>query len=120
MLVWDEVDLLTVLEVVPEVETDGIWHQYIVKKDGIVLKLTIYQYDGDVRFELISENSGNSIFSMQLFDCAGVKRHYEKSGEYLEFAPSNCFGISRYDGESSIPYGVRVSIKPSIKVDLFG
>ena len=57
---------------------------------------------------------------MNLMDCAGVKRRFEKSGEYLEFAPSGCFKTSRYDGEMSIPYGVRVSIKPSIKVELYG
>ena len=120
MLVWDEVDVLAVLETEPVIETDCIWYTYCVKKDGLELKITIYQYDGDVYFELFSDGIDNSIFSMNLMDCAGVKRRFEKSGEYLEFAPSGCFKTSRYDGEMSIPYGVRVSIKPSIKVELYG
>ncbi|WP_028766375.1 hypothetical protein [Shewanella fidelis] len=120
MLVWDETDVLAVLEVEPEVEADGIWHKYTVSKGSITLALTIYQYDGDVRFELFSEESERALFSMQLIDCAGVARKYERSQEYLEFAPAQCFGTSRYDGESSIPYGVRISVKPSINVSLYG
>ena len=55
MLVWDEVDVLAVLETEPVIETDCIWYTYSVKKDGLELKITIYQYDGDVYFELFSD-----------------------------------------------------------------
>lgn len=120
MLVWDEIDVLTVLEVEPEVKEDGICYLYTVEKNSITLKLTIYQYDSDIRVELFVNNSSDPTFSMQLFDCPGIKRKCEKSGEYLELAPANCFGISKYDGESSIQYGVRISIIPQIKVTLFG
>jgi hypothetical protein len=120
VLVWDEIDVLAVLEVEPEIEPDRLWHKYTVCKDGIELSIIIYQYDGDVRVELINKINQSSLFSMQLFDCAGVNRKYERSQEYLEFAPANCFGISRYDGESSIPYGIRAYIKPSINVILYG
>lgn len=119
MLVWDETDVLTVLEVIPEQDTDGIWHQYCVEKDNIKLVVTIYQYDGDVRFELFNSANNSNIFRMQLIDCNGVLRKKDNTGEYLQFAPSNCFG-SRYDAETTIPFGVRVSVNPSIKVSLYG
>ena len=119
MLNWDETDVLTVLEVIPEQEVDGIWHRYVVEKDGIQLVLTVNQYDGDVKFELTNIANGGILFSMQLIDCSGVNRIDNESGEYLEFAPSRCFG-SRYDDWKSIEFGVRVSIKPSINISIFG
>ncbi len=119
VLVWDETDVLAVLEVLPEVEHDGIWHKYVVEKDGIQLKITIYQYDGDVRFELINLNNNRGLFVMQLFDCQGIHRTFENDSEHLDFAPSKCFG-SRYDGEQSIPFGIRVRVNPSINVSVYG
>ncbi|MBB3170027.1 Ypar14, super integron cassette [Simiduia aestuariiviva] len=119
MLVWDETDVLAVLEVLPEVERDGIWHQYVAEKDGIQLKVTIYQYDGDVRFELTNLGNNHSLFTMQLIDCEGVHRTFENDNEYLDFAPSKCFG-SRYDGEQSIPFGIRVRVNPSINISVYG
>ena len=118
MLVWDETDVLTVLEVIPETERDGIWHKYSVKKDGMELRVLVYQYDGDVRIELFRDGLENSIFSMQLTDCSGVLRKNDTTGEYLEFAPAKCFE-SRYDGVSSIPYGVRIYASPSINISMF-
>ena len=119
MLVWDEIDVLTVLEVIPEQETDGIWHKYIVEKDGIQLSITVYQYDGDVRFELVNSHNQSTLFSMRLIDCEGVIRRLDSTGEYLEFAPAKSFGC-RYDGTSVIPYGVRVSVNPNINISLYG
>ena len=119
MLVWNETDVLTVLEVVPEIEADQLSHIYSTSKNGIKLEITIFQYDGDVRFELTNETNGSSIFTMQIMDCDGVLRKIDKTGEYLEFAPAKCFG-GRYDGVTSIPYGVRVSVHPDIQVSLYG
>lgn len=120
MLAWDELDTLTVLEVEPEVDADGTWYRYTVHKNGITLVLTVYQYDNDIKFELFSQGNEQALFSMQLHNCAGILRKYERSQEYLEFTPANCFGLNKFDGESSIPYGVRVSVKPGISVTLFG
>ena len=119
VLVWDETDVLTVLEVIPKEDADGIWHQYCVVKDSLKLLITIYQYDGDVLFELINTSNNLSVFNMRLIDCNGVLRKKDSTGEYLQFAPSKCFG-NRYDGESRIPFGVRVSVNPSINVSLYG
>jgi len=119
MLIWDETDVMSALEVIPTEEEDGIFHHYKVDKDGLVLNITIHQYDGDIDIELLHENITKPLFSMGLTDCDGVLRKTDESGEYLQFAPSQCFD-GRYDGELSIPYGVRVSVHPSISVELYG
>ena len=48
MFVWNETDVLTYLEVEPEIEVDSIWHKYLFSKDGLRIELTIFQYDGDI------------------------------------------------------------------------
>ncbi len=115
MLNWDETDVLSALEVIPEEGEHGIYHQYTVLKGGLILKLTICQYDGDVFFELFQDGVETPIFKMNLFDCDGVKRQIDEFGEYLQFAPAQCFR-GRYDGELSVPYGVRLSIHPHISI----
>lgn len=119
MLNWDETDVLTVLEVLPETEQDGIYHKYVSEKDGVRLTIIIYPYDGDVKFELKNISTDADLFSMQLIDCECVLRRKEESMEYLEFAPSKCFG-SRYDGQETVPYGVRVAVNPGISLSLYG
>ncbi len=118
MLVWDETDVLTCLEVEPEVDPDAIWHKYTVEKDGLRLQLIIHQYDGDIYFELFRDGVQRAVFFMKLLACPGIRYMKDRSHEYLEFAPAKCFG-SRYDGESVIPFGVRLCVKPSIRVELF-
>ncbi|WP_299377093.1 hypothetical protein [uncultured Kiloniella sp.] len=119
MLVWDETDVLTVLEAIPDVEPYGIYHKFSVHKDRIELRLCIFQFDGDVSIELFGDDIEDPVFSMKLVDCTGVRRIQDQSGEYLEFAPAKCFG-SRYDGISKIPFGVHIHIKPTISVSLYG
>ncbi|MCF2859169.1 Ypar14, super integron cassette [Pseudoalteromonas sp. SMS1] len=118
MLVWNETDVLTVLEVIPQVECNGIWHLYEVEKEGIKLVIQVFQYDGDVRIELVNTANNVTIFSMFLMDCDGVLRKKDNTGEYLQFAPAKCFS-HRYDGETTIPYGVRVMVNPNINVMLY-
>ena len=118
MLVWNETDLIECLETVPEHEEDGVWHTYRVDKDGLSLMLTIYQFDSDVYIDLYREGIERPIFAVRIVDCPGVRYVKDKRGEFIEFAASKCFG-TKYDGESPIPYGVRVSVKPSIQVMMF-
>ena|GEM_PF-4863513 len=88
-------------------------------KDGLKLVLTIYQYSGDVHFDLFWEGIGKPVFRMKLLDCLGAKYVSTKEGhEYLEFAPAKGFG-GRYDGESPIPMGVRLAVNPHIQVEVF-
>lgn len=118
MLIWDKTDVLSVLEVIPETEKDEVWHKYSIKKDGLELRITVHQYDGDINIQLNRDGVESPVFSMLITDCPSIVRKVDSRGEYLEFGASKCFG-SRYDGETPIPYGVRISIYPSINITLF-
>ena len=118
MLVWNPTDFLQCLEVEPVVDDNEISHLYILERDGIRLTLTVFQYDGDVYITLDRAGANRPIFDMKLLRCAGARYVRDQRGEYLEFAPAKCFG-KRYDGESPIPYGVRVAVRPSISITLF-
>ena len=116
--VWDDTDVALVLEVMPEVGTDGLAYHYMVERDGLRLEVSVFQYDGDVGIRLYRDGVENSVFHATMRDCSGIRRVWEKDFECLEFAPRVVFD-KRYDGVSSMPFGVRVSIKPSLSISLF-
>ncbi len=119
MLKWNQYKFIECLEVIPQVEEYETSHSFSVAKHGVRLNLTIFQYAGDVYIDLYQEGIKTAIFSMRLLDCPGARYVAQKNGaEYLEFAPARSFG-GRYDGESPIPYGVRVAVNPHIQIELF-
>lgn len=117
-MVWDPTDVALVLEVMPEVSEYGLGYRYTVERDGLRLEVSISQYDGDAEIRLYRDGVANPVFNAAIRDCAGIRRVWEKNFECLEFAPRVVFD-KRYDGVSSMPFGVRVAIKPSISISLF-
>ena len=120
MLVWNHYEFIECLGVLPiAVEEYETRHSFNVEKDGVRLELTVFQYAGDVYLDLYREGIEPSIFAMRLLGCEGARYVKDKNGrECLEFAPAKSFG-SRYDGESPIPFGVRVFVNPHIRIELF-
>ena len=118
MFNWDVADFISCLEVVPKVEEYDISHSFIVEKHGMRLLLKVRQYDSDVYFSLYRDGIALPVFDMKLTECQGARYINDKRGEYLEFAPSKCFG-TRYDGYAVIPYGVRLCVKPSISIEMY-
>ena len=120
MLVWDPYKFIECLAVLPEVDEEyETNHVFRVAKDGLQLVLTIYQYSGDVYFDLFRDGIDEAILKMKLLDCLGARYITTKEGrEWLEFAPAKTFG-ERYDGESPIRVGVRLFVSPHIKIELF-
>ncbi len=118
MLVWNQYEFVECLGVLPEVEEYETCHSFRVERDGLRLSLTVFQYDGDVYLDLYREGVEPPVFSMRLLDCDGARYVSDKGGEHLEFAPAKSFG-KRYDGVSPIPFGVRVSANPHIRIELF-
>lgn len=119
MLVWNETDVITCLETVPVVGAYGVSHSFTVSDSGLRLEIFLCQNDGDVSIRLFRDGIDRAIFEVSLVDCSAIRYVKDKAGERLEFAPAKCFG-SRYDGLSPLPFGVTVSVKPSIEVRMFG
>ena len=55
---------------------------------------------------------------MRIIDCSGAIRKVDVTGEYLKLAESKCIG-PRYNDNTSISFGVRIYINPSISITLF-
>ncbi|MFZ5896006.1 MAG: Ypar14, superfamily integron cassette [Myxococcota bacterium] len=118
MLRWDPTDVLCCLGVAAVEEEHGISHAYTLAKDGLRLELTVFQYDGDVCLTVYRDGVVAPIIDARIVDCDAARWVNDQRGNYLEFAAGQLFG-GRYDGESTIPYGVRVSINPSIAIHFF-
>lgn len=119
MLVWDETDFVTCLETLPVVGEYEVSHSFTVAKDGMRLELVLWQNDGDVAMRLFRDGVDDALLELTLLDCSGARYVNDKAGERLEFAPAKCFG-SRYDGLAPLPFGVSLSVKPSIRLRMFG
>jgi len=117
--VWNETDFIECLSVFPELEEDGIAHHFVVLRNGLRLVLSVYQYEDEVWISLYREDSKQSllIVSLRAFPCARLVRN-RNGQDYLEFAAGDVFG-GRYDGESVIPMGIRLSVDPDFNIQLF-
>ncbi len=119
MLVWDETDFIACLETIPDVDEYGTSHAFTVSDRGLRLEIIVCPYDGDISIRLFRDGVEDAILDLTLLDCSGVRYVKDKAGERLEFPPAKCFG-TRYDGLSPLPFGVAVSVKPTIKLRMFG
>jgi len=118
VLVWNPYEFIECLGVLPETDEDETYHSFEVKKDGLRLHLSVFQYACDIYVDLYREGIDAPAFSAKLLECEGARYISDRDGERLEFAPAKSF-VNRYDGESLISYGVRVAVNPHIKVELF-
>jgi hypothetical protein len=117
--VWNQYDLIECLAVLPEEEEYGIGCHFTVWRDGIRLLLSIYQYDAEIWLSLYRGESKESLFTIRMIDCSGMRFvKNPKGNDYLEFAVAKVFG-GRYDGESPIPMGLRLTVDPDFKIELF-
>lgn len=119
MLIWNKTDFIECLEVSPQYdETYDPHYVFSVTKANLRLKIAVYEDAGDVYINLFGENFEKPIVSLSLIQCSGARFVRQKGKEYLEFAPAKMFE-QRYDGESRIPGGIRVSINPDIYIENF-
>src|SRR5262245_5029280 len=117
--VWNETDFIECLSVIPEVEDGGIAHHFDARRNGLRLVLSVYQYEPAVWISLYRDESNQPLFRVSLEDSLGARLVRNRNGQdYIEFAAAKVFG-SRYDGESVIPMGIRLSVDPDFNIQLF-
>ena len=116
---WDPTDLLECLEVEPNVDKDDDEHSYEIVKDGLKLLISVFQYDGDVYFSLMRENEPKlTIVTFKINQCPEIIFKKFGKDEYLEFLPGRQ-SLESFDKQNSITKGIRVKIRPDIKLKLY-
>jgi hypothetical protein len=87
-LQWDELDFLECLEVVPEVEEDGISYTYDVQRGDFRLLVTVRPLESVVECTLWQQEVEASLFDFDVYVRGRVRHINDKRGEYLEFQDS--------------------------------
>ena len=117
--VWNETDFIECLSVIPTVEECGVAHHFVVHRNGLRLLLSVYQLTAEVWISLYREESNQLLFRVVLEDSPGARLVRNRNGQdYIEFAAAKVFG-RRYDGESVIPMGIRLTVDPDFNIQLF-
>ena len=116
-LVWNPTEFLGYLEVEPSIGEYEEYH-YVVSQPPLRLEFSIYPYDGDVYISVFCAPHERAIVDVVIRQCPGARIVNDKRGSFIEFAAADCF-TNRYDGESAIPYGVRLFVRPQLRVELF-
>jgi hypothetical protein len=126
-LQWNEYDFIGCLAVEPVVEEDQDSHEFAVHAAGVVLRLTVWQYESVVQISLCLESSPRPLIEVVVFvrDCAIARERADD--EWLELRDcilagsrfsyiqmGNVFDRRRY------PYGyqVRIRVRPQIEVEI--
>ena len=116
--VWDETDFLEYLEVEPTIGEYEVEYRYEVSQPPLRLLLSLFHLAGDVYVSVFCDPHETPIIDVEMRGCPGARVVNDKRGNYIEFAAANCF-TNRYDGASVIPYGVRLFVRPHIRIELF-
>ena len=66
-LKWDETEIIECLETLPKVEEYSVSHVFEIKKDGLILQLTVWQYESVVQFVIFREQVEVAVIQMALF-----------------------------------------------------
>lgn len=117
--VWNETDFIECLSVLPEIDNAGAGYHFTVFRDGLRMLLSVQPYEAEVLVSLFRAGATDSLFTTWLTDCPGARYIQNRQCScYLEFAAAKVFG-RRYDGKSLIPMGLRLTVDPDFKIELF-
>lgn len=123
LLHWSLTDFLQCLGVEPRTgppETELHHCTFEVLRGGLRLMLTIADLPGNVRISLFRDAGSEPLIDLEMTQCRGVLYAVREGIECLEFAPSKLYDLSsRFDHETLIDYGVRVSVRPDISIRFF-
>ena len=117
MLFWDETEVLSFFEVIPE-EVDLLYKVYTVVKGGIKLCLRVNPYDADVYISLTNLSNDGILFDMRINRCQSIKLGSTPTSEYLAVAPGLVEQSSLHDPIPEITHGALIWVKPTLRVTM--
>lgn len=117
-LVWNPVDFLQVLEVVPKEGEYGTHYLYDVERGGLRLHLAVHPLERDVSIKIVCGEQVEPVVDLNLLDCPAARVVQDKRGQYIEFAGAKAFS-GRYDQSDAPAYGFRLWITPYIQIEPF-
>ena len=82
---WDETDFIEYLEVVPEVAEHQTRHVFTVTQHGLILTLTLWQWESMVSLTLRRDGQALPITHFALAVRGDVVLQRHRDGDYLEF-----------------------------------
>ena len=114
MTEWDPVDILTCLEVEPEVDEDATWYGYSLSRDGLVVTLNVWPYDSDVWITIRLADQQEPLVDLRMEGCRALR--YRREGEREELYFVSFDEGSRYP--VNVRGGWRLRVRPRIKLEL--
>ena len=127
LLRWNEYDLIGCLEVEPVVDEDQVAHAFEVHQRGVVLRVTIRQYESVVQLALAREAGGRPLIELAVFVRGGVVAQDTGAVAWVELRDCVLAG-SRFSyiemgdvfDRRRYPHGhlVRVHVRPDIQVEV--
>ena len=112
MFTWDETDVLTCLETEPTVGEDALSHHYEVRRDGLHLQLTIFQYDGDAHVVIAHVDEPQPLIDFWMRDGSEIRYVRDNDIEELIFMSDDSA-----DRAPNLPYGFVLKVRPSIGIE---
>lgn len=84
-LEWNETEFIECLEILPTVDDYASNYVFEVKKHGLILQLTVWQYESVVQLAVFQEQVEAAIIQMTLFVQSEVRYIKKLKSEFLEF-----------------------------------
>jgi hypothetical protein len=104
---WNETDLISFLEVVPDIDYETGATQFVVERNGLFLRLSISPESRTVAFDIYQPSCPLSLFSLAIRDSQGLEYVNDQRGEYLVIGQGqNC------------PFNVRLWANDQLAVDI--
>jgi hypothetical protein len=115
---WDQVDVLTCLEVEPEVDEDSVSLHYELSRNGWEIELTIFPADRDLHLVLRQEGLKEPFIDFWMRDIGEIRYLRRDAVEELVFLSSN-----EQDDRPNLPFGFALRVSPEVGLllgDSFG
>jgi hypothetical protein len=126
-LQWNEYEFIGCLEVEPTVGDDQVWHEFVIRRNAVVLCLTVRQYESVVQLTLSAEPNEHPLIELAVFvrECAVARG--DGNDEWLELRDcilagsrfsymdmGDVFDRRRYPGG----HHIRIRVRPQIQVEI--